>query len=132
MTGLDLDPAMIERARSSAKRVADDPDRRPPFLVGDVASLPFSDGSFDLVVSTFSIHHWPDPTAGLAEIWRVLRPGGRALIWDFRPGFRPFHASTLDPEEHAHASRLRPVSVMPWRWPWRLTIAQRLELARTG
>jgi ubiquinone/menaquinone biosynthesis C-methylase UbiE len=54
-----------------------------------VAALTFPDRSFDLVVSTLSMHHWADPAAGLAEIGRVLRPDARALIWDFRPGGRP-------------------------------------------
>jgi ubiquinone/menaquinone biosynthesis C-methylase UbiE len=84
VTGLDLDPAMIERARRNADRAEDGEGRRPSFLVGDVASLAFPDGSFDLVVSTLSMYHWADPAAGLAEIGRVLRPGGRALVWDFR------------------------------------------------
>jgi ubiquinone/menaquinone biosynthesis C-methylase UbiE len=52
------------------------------FLVGDVASLPLSDAAFDVVVSTFSAHRWPDPGKGLAEIYRVLRPGGVARIYD--------------------------------------------------
>jgi SAM-dependent methyltransferase len=88
-TALDLDPAMIERARANADRAGEGFGRLPPgslpsFLVGDVASLPFPDGSFDLVVSTMSMHHWADPAAGLAEIARVLRPGARALVWVFR------------------------------------------------
>ena len=89
MTGLDLDPAMIARARANADRPGNGDQRRPLFLVGDAASLAFPDGSFDLVISTLSMHHWADPAAGLTEIGRVLRPGGRALIWDLRPGVRP-------------------------------------------
>ena len=60
------------------------PDReeRIRFLVADVAALPYPSGSFDLVVSTLSLHHWPDPARGLAEIHRVLRPGGVARIYD--------------------------------------------------
>src|SRR5215216_8209933 len=89
VTGLDLDPAMIERARANAYRARDGEERRPSFLVGDVAALPFPDGTFDLVVSTMSMHHWADPAAGLTEIARALRPDARALVWDFRPGFVP-------------------------------------------
>ena len=89
MTGLDLDPAMIARAAANTDRAANRGGRRPSFLVGDVAALAFPDGSFDLVVSTLSMHHWADPAAGLAEIGRVLRLGARTLIWDFRPGVRP-------------------------------------------
>lgn len=47
VTGLDLDPAMIERARANAERPGEGDERRPLFLVGDVASLAFPDGSFD-------------------------------------------------------------------------------------
>jgi ubiquinone/menaquinone biosynthesis C-methylase UbiE len=66
---------MVEHARANADQLGNGEERRPSFLVGDAASLAFPDGSFDLVVSTFSMHHWADPTAGLAEIGRVLRPG---------------------------------------------------------
>jgi ubiquinone/menaquinone biosynthesis C-methylase UbiE len=47
-----------------------------PLVVGDAAELPFADGSFDAVVMAFMLFHLPRPTAGLAEAWRVLRPGG--------------------------------------------------------
>ena len=47
-----------------------------PLLVGDAAELPFADGSFDAVVMAFMLFHLPRPTAGLAEAWRVLKPGG--------------------------------------------------------
>ena len=100
-----------------------------------MAALAFPDRSFDLVVSTLSMHHWADPAAGLAEIGRVLRPGARALIWDFRPGGRPHlfgprHANIPDPLEHTRNSGLRVVKATPWPWPWRLTLTQRIELAR--
>ena len=132
VTGLDLDPAMIERARANVDRSVDGDERRPSFLVGDVAALPFPDESFDLVVSTMSMHHWADPTAGMAEIDRVLRPGASALIWDFRPGFQPFHGDLPDPVEHTHGAPLRVVGATPWQWPWRFNLTQRIELIRAG
>jgi SAM-dependent methyltransferase len=135
VTGLDLDPAMIARARANTHRPKTGDQRRPEFLVGDVAALAFPDRSFDLVVSTLSMHHWADPAAGLAEIGRVLRPGALALIWDLRPGVRPHlfgprHAHIPDPVDHMHGSPLAVVNVTPWRWPWRFTLTQRIELAR--
>jgi SAM-dependent methyltransferase len=135
VTGLDLDPAMIARARANTGRLGNGNQRRPSFLVGDVAALAFPDRSFDLVVSTLSMHHWADPTAGLAEIGRVLRPGAQAFIWDFRPGVRPHlfgprHAHIPDPVDHTRGSRLRVVNATPWPWPWRFTLTQRIELAR--
>ncbi|HLF61899.1 MAG TPA: class I SAM-dependent methyltransferase [Acidimicrobiia bacterium] len=126
VTGLDLDPAMIERARANAERHSGQIE--PEFRVGDVAALPHPNQSFDLVVSTLSMHHWADPTAGLAEIDRVLRPQGRALIWDLGSGIRPLHGHMPDPAEQLHDSPLRLVSVAPWPWPWKLSLTQRMEL----
>lgn len=129
VTGLDLDPAMIERARGNADQSSRHDGRLPAFVVGNVAALPYDDASFDLVVSTFSMHHWSDPSAGLSEIARVLRPDGRALIWDLKPGLRLFHAHVPDPARDVRSSSLRLVSARPWRWPWRFTLSHRLELA---
>jgi SAM-dependent methyltransferase len=135
VTGLDLDPAMITRAQANADRPENGDQRRPSFLVGDVAALAFPDRSFDLVVSTLSMHHCADPAAGLAEIGRVLRPSGRALIWDFRPGARPHlfgprHAHMPDPVDHTRSSPLRVENATPWLWPWRFALTQRVELIR--
>jgi SAM-dependent methyltransferase len=135
VTGLDLDPAMIARARANADRPGNGDRRRPALLVGDVAALAFPDGSFDLVISTLSMHHWADPTAGLAEIGRVLRPRARALIWDFRPGVRPHpfgprHAHMPDPVQLTRNSPLQVVKATPWPWPWRFNLTQRIELVR--
>ena len=127
VTGLDLDPRMIERATSNADRATAGGGFRPDFVVGDVAALPFAAGSFDLVVSTFSMHHWADRVTGLAEIARVLRPGGRALIWDLKPGTVPFHPPTQGPAHGSPDSPLGAAPVTPWRWPFHLTLAQRIE-----
>ena len=80
LTGVDISDAMVERA---ARRAAGAGlSERVRFKVGDVAALPLSDEEFDGVVSTLSLHHWPEPTHGLAEIHRVLKPGGEARIYD--------------------------------------------------
>jgi ubiquinone/menaquinone biosynthesis C-methylase UbiE len=129
VTGLDLDPAMIERARANAGRLGTGGESGPSFVVGDVASLPFPDGSFDLVVSTLSMHHWAEQAAGLAEIGRVLRPGGRALVWDFRPGVRSSHAHHRPgPIDPARVCSLRVLSATPWRWPLWFNLLQRTEM----
>jgi SAM-dependent methyltransferase len=77
ITGIDLSPSMLLWAGQHATA-----DGRVKFLVGDAAELPFNDASVDLVVSTMSMHHWSDPAEAFAEIDRVLRPGGVALIYD--------------------------------------------------
>jgi ubiquinone/menaquinone biosynthesis C-methylase UbiE len=48
-------------------------------------SLPFPDRTFDLVFSTMTFHHWSDQEKGIAEIQRVLAPGGQWLLADFMP-----------------------------------------------
>ncbi|MBF6537448.1 class I SAM-dependent methyltransferase [Nocardia farcinica] len=76
LAGADLSPHMIELAtrRAPGARLA----------VADVADLPFPDGSLDYVVSTLSMHEWPDLPAAAAELARVLAPGGRLVVYDFR------------------------------------------------
>jgi arsenite methyltransferase len=75
--GLDPSPAMnaIARSRSASRpwiRIDD----------GDAVALPYSDASFDAAVSTQVYEYVPDMPRALAELRRVLRPGGRALILD--------------------------------------------------
>jgi ubiquinone/menaquinone biosynthesis C-methylase UbiE len=78
VSGIDLAPTMIEIARGHAARSL--AAGRLHFEIADVARLPMVDASFDAVLSSGSIKHWPDPVAGLREIHRVLVPGGRAFI----------------------------------------------------
>lgn len=80
ITGLDVSPSMVVQARGNmAKAGLSDAIE---IEQGSASHLPFSEGSFDAVVSTGSIHHWKDPTAALNEIYRVLKRGGYALIYD--------------------------------------------------
>ncbi len=55
------------------------------FQAGTAEQLPFPDGQFDLVFSTMTFHHWADQRKGIAEVRRVLKPGGRWLLADFIP-----------------------------------------------
>jgi ubiquinone/menaquinone biosynthesis C-methylase UbiE len=90
VTGIDLADEMLVEAEAVARHsgVQD----RVAFKKGDVAHIPFPDGSLDLVVSTLSLHHWSDPVDVLNEIARVLRrpepgegrPGGSFLVADLR------------------------------------------------
>lgn len=77
IVGIDMSPSMLLWAGRHATT-----DGRLRFLVGDAADLPFDDASVDLVVSTLSMHHWAEPAEVFAEIARVLRPDGVALIYD--------------------------------------------------
>jgi SAM-dependent methyltransferase len=74
--GVDVSTAALEfcRARGLAS-----------VQQGEAEKLPYEDGSFDLVTALDVVEHLDDDTAGLREMWRVLRPGGRALL--FVPAF---------------------------------------------
>ena len=80
LTGLDASPSMVAKAKKNIAGAR--LDRSIEIVEGNVSSMPFADESFDTVVSTGSVHHWKDPVAGLNEIYRVLRRGGCALIYD--------------------------------------------------
>jgi ubiquinone/menaquinone biosynthesis C-methylase UbiE len=84
LTGVDLSADMIASATRNLEPFGD----RVMAQVGNVTSLPFPDGSFDLIVSSLSLHHWDDPEAALPELVRVLRPSGRVCVYDFP--FAPF------------------------------------------
>jgi demethylmenaquinone methyltransferase / 2-methoxy-6-polyprenyl-1,4-benzoquinol methylase len=59
------------------------PAARVRFVAGDALDLPFADGSFDAVTISFGLRNLADPGAGLAEMLRVTRPGGRLVVCEF-------------------------------------------------
>ena len=69
VVAIDISPRMVELAR----------DLGVDASVGDVQELPFEDGSFDCAVAAWMLYHVPDLDRGLAELSRVLRPGGRLV-----------------------------------------------------
>lgn len=84
-------------ARAGARMVATDfcapmlvrtahkgsPAARPAFLAADTLALPFPDRSFDFATVAFGIRNVSDPVAGLREMARVVRPGGRVVVLEF-------------------------------------------------
>lgn len=77
VVGLDQSEPMLAIAREKL------PDAR--FEVGDVEHLPFDDGSFDLAVVSLALCHLTDPSDGVGELARVLRPGGTLVVTDPHP-----------------------------------------------
>jgi ubiquinone/menaquinone biosynthesis C-methylase UbiE len=78
VTGVDRSADMVAAARRKLARYGD----RATTVTGDAADLPFTDGAFDLIVSSLSLHHWDRPAEAGRELARVLRPGGRICIYD--------------------------------------------------
>jgi len=105
LTGIDLSKKMLQIAKELMKNQGlpcselvfnSNPDTSDVQLIhGDVRNLPFADNTFDLVVSTLSIHHWRDPVKGIQECLRVTAPGGQCWICDMRTDVPVKTLSTL-------------------------------------
>jgi ubiquinone/menaquinone biosynthesis C-methylase UbiE len=99
VTGFDATEAMLEKAKA---RCAGAGLSNVAFRSGDAENLPFEDAEFDGVVTRLAIHHFAAPQRALDEMFRVLRPGGAAVIVDA--------VSSEDPDEsalHNAVERLR-------------------------
>ncbi|MDQ1245759.1 MAG: demethylmenaquinone methyltransferase / 2-methoxy-6-polyprenyl,4-benzoquinol methylase [Actinomycetota bacterium] len=91
-------------------------DRVPAlsFVAGDALRLPFADDSFDAVTISFGLRNVSDPRAGLAELQRVTRPGGRLVVCEFStPTFEPMRIAYLEYLMRALPSVARRVSSNP-------------------
>jgi ubiquinone/menaquinone biosynthesis C-methylase UbiE len=80
--GVDISEDALRIATAHAGSVS--PARSLRFLKADINRLPLEDGSVDFVVSTLSLHHWPEPEVSFREMHRVLRPQGQLLVFDLR------------------------------------------------
>jgi len=76
VTGIDVSDSLLDHARTLSMAAP------AIFLRADATALPMPDASVDVVVSTQVLEYVPDVAAALAEMWRVLRPGGRVALLD--------------------------------------------------
>ncbi len=86
VTGLDFSSAMLDVARkrsAQAAQGAPSSSNQPEFIQGDAMKTPFPDGHFDVVTISYGLRNLADFEAGLREMHRVTRPGGRLLVLDF-------------------------------------------------
>jgi ubiquinone/menaquinone biosynthesis C-methylase UbiE len=98
VVGVDLTAEMLKKARALTRREG---FKNVTFRRADVKRLPFPDGSFDLVVTRASFHHFPQPEQVLTEMVRVLKRNGRILISD--------NTSKDDPEKSRLQNRLEKI-----------------------
>jgi ubiquinone/menaquinone biosynthesis C-methylase UbiE len=78
VAGVDYSPVMVRQAlKHNAATVAVE---RVVVKRGDISSLPFADTSFDRACAIESFNYWPEPVAGLREVFRVLKDGGLVVI----------------------------------------------------
>ncbi len=81
--GLDFSPGMLEVARRRQVSLPAETAARVGFQQGDALALPFEAGAFDLVTISYGLRNLADFNRGLAELTRVLTPGGRLVVLDF-------------------------------------------------
>jgi ubiquinone/menaquinone biosynthesis methyltransferase len=102
IVAVDLSPAMVERGSAETRDLV-----QLQFMLGDAAALPFDDGRFDAATIAFGLGTLPDLSAGLRELRRVVRPGGRVVCLE--PTMpRPRWWGRI---YHRAARRLAPVAV---------------------
>ena len=77
VTGLDFSAPMLEVA--GRRKTGDN----PVFIQGDALQIPFPDNSFDVVTMGYGLRNLASWESGLAEMWRVAKPGGRVIILEF-------------------------------------------------
>jgi ubiquinone/menaquinone biosynthesis C-methylase UbiE len=127
-TGIDIDPSMLATADAKLRRRG--LTERAALVEADVAALPFEDDAFDLVVTSFSAHHWPDPGAGFAEIRRVLRPAGMALVFDFPAAWGRFETGSTGTDGAGAVFEAPETSTFRGIGPW--AVVRRVELTKPG
>ncbi|HEV2726790.1 MAG TPA: class I SAM-dependent methyltransferase [Solirubrobacterales bacterium] len=93
--GVDLTPAMVERGRADAAEAG---LANLEFSVGDATALELEAAGFDGAITRFSFHHIPAPQRALAEMARVVRPGGWVVVGD--------HAANRDRDAYAWAEEI--------------------------
>lgn len=114
-----------------------------PFVAGDGTKLPFGDATFDAVTISFGLRNIVDPDAGLAELLRVTKPGGRIVVCEFSsPTWSPFRTVYIEYLMKALPAVARAVSSAPdayvylaesiRAWPDQAGLAARLQQAGWG
>jgi ubiquinone/menaquinone biosynthesis C-methylase UbiE len=116
VSGLDISETLLSIARRNAEREGADID----FRHGDAAAMPFEDGSFDFVVCQAAFQNFSRPARALAEIKRVLKPGGTAVIVDLR----------RDSSGHAINQYIATISDGPLDWLTNQVLFRRLLVRR--
>ena len=135
--GLDITPRMLQLARRKSASGA------CTWTAGDMTALPFADATFDIVTTGYGLRNVPDLDAAVAEIARVLRPGGRFASLDFNrpesPVVRAAYLGYLDAVGglmgwalHGEPDAYRYIPASIRRYPGAHAVADRLTRAGLG
>jgi ubiquinone/menaquinone biosynthesis C-methylase UbiE len=116
VTTLDISRSFVAIARDNAKRAGVAIDVRH----GNASKMPFADGSFEFVVCMAAFKNFADPAGALNEIYRVLKPGGQASIYDLRKD-----AAREEIADEVRGMNLPALSALLTRWIFRFGLLKR-------
>lgn len=116
VTGLDISKTFVDIAQRNAAQAKVDVD----FRQGNASAMPFAAGSFDLVVCRAAFKNFSEPVKAISEMYRVLKPGGHALIIDLRKD-----ASRESIGEAVRGMRLGRVNALITRLTFRFMLLKR-------
>lgn len=124
VVGIDISPEMLEIAAKKTMLYQD----QIKFVVGDAASLPFYDNSFDLVFSVTAMEFFQKPKQCLHEMYRILRPGGHMVVatlnslslWSMQRRIKSLFTKTIFSHAHFYSiydisNMLKPHKITAWR-----------------
>ncbi len=110
VTGLDISKTFVEIAQANARQANVPID----FRQGNASDMPFADGTFDFIICTAAFKNFTQPVQAIAEMQRVLKPGGQALISDLR-----HDASRADVERMVKEMGLNRLNTLFTQWAFR-------------
>ncbi len=116
LTGVDISESFVAIATDLARKAGVSID----FRQGDAAALPLEADSFDLTYCTAAFKNFSQPVRAIAEMHRVLRPGGKALIYDLRPDLSDEAIASLVRDMH-----LGPLNSLMTKWTFRHMLTRR-------
>jgi len=113
VTGLDISRTFVEIAQANARQA----NAAVDFRQGNASDMPFAETQFDFIICTAAFKNFTQPVQAIAEMQRVLKPGGKALIVDLRRD-----ASRADVERMVDEMNLSWANALFTRWAFRLML----------
>lgn len=116
VSGLDISRRFVEIAQENARQAGVKVD----FQLGNASAMPFAEGMFDLIVCRAAFKNFSEPVEAMNEMFRVLKPEGRALIFDLRKD-----ASLEEIDRYAHRPGTSWLDGLIIKWTFRFMLIPR-------
>src|SRR5579871_5660471 len=113
ITGLDISKTFVDIAQAKAKEAGVTVD----FRQGNASAMPLDSSRFDFIVCRAAFKNFSDPVGAMNEMYRVLKPGGTALIIDLNPD-----VSSVEVNSYVKAMNMSPISGFMTKWTFQTTL----------